>query len=72
MLEDPKTLTNPALEMDPVDVTALAYIHSNKFITTKLFHKKFHPDQSYVTACVRLRGLVSRGLLLKTDRKSVV
>jgi hypothetical protein len=67
MPEEITTLNKPALEMDPVDVTALAYIHSNKFITTKLFHKKFHSGQSYVTACVHLRGLVSRGLLLKTQ-----
>ena len=68
MPEKTKTPTQQLLEIDPVDVTALAYIHSNKFITTKLFHKKFHPAQSYVTACVRLRDLVSRGLLLKTQK----
>ncbi len=48
-----------------MDVTALAYIHSNKFITTKLFHKKFHPAQSYKTAYLRLRNLEEKGLLLK-------
>ena len=54
----------PALE--PKDVEILAYIHSNKFITTKLFHRKFH--SGYNTACVHLRGLVNRGLLLRTQR----
>ena len=67
MPENTKTLTQQPTEIDPVDITVLAYIHSNKFITTKLFHKKFHPAQSYVTACVHLRELVSRGLLLKTQ-----
>ncbi len=65
MPEDIKTLTKPSLEIDPVDVTTLAYIHSNKFITTKLFHKKFHPSQSYKTAYLRLRSLEEKGLLLK-------
>ena len=54
--------------LEPKDVDTLAYIHSNKFITTKLFHRKFHPPQCYTTACVHLRGLVSRGLLLKTQK----
>jgi len=54
--------------INPNDVTALAYIHSNKFITTKLFHKKFHPTQSYKTAYLRLRGLEEKGLVLKTQK----
>ena len=50
-------ITKPFIQIDPNDVTALAYIHSNKFITTKLFHKKFHSNQSYKTAYLRLRSL---------------
>ena len=53
--------------IDPRDIAVLAYVQSNKFITTKLFQKKFHQSHSYVTACVHLRELVSRGLLLKTQ-----
>ena len=53
--------------LDPRDTEALAYIHSNKFITTKLFQRKFHPHQSHVTAWTRLKGLLERGLILKTQ-----
>jgi hypothetical protein len=53
--------------LEPKDVEVLAYVHSNKFITTRLFHRKFHPAQCYTTACVHLRAFVSRGLLLKTQ-----
>ncbi|HVZ79494.1 MAG TPA: hypothetical protein VHE12_01690 [bacterium] len=56
-----------ALDLDPCDVETLSYIQSNKFITTKLFHRKFHPQHSHVTAWSHLRGLVERGLLLKTQ-----
>ena len=58
----------PIPSLEPRDVDTLAYIHSNKFITTRLFHRKFHPTQSYTTASVHLRELVSRGLLLKTRK----
>lgn len=61
----PSTITRPNLE--PCDISVLAYIHSNKFITTKLFHKKFHPAQSYKTAYLHLRNLEERGLVLKTQ-----
>jgi len=57
----------PETALEPRDLDILAYIHSNKFITTRLFHRKFHPAQCYTTACVHLRGLVSRGWLLKTQ-----
>jgi hypothetical protein len=50
------------------DVDVLAYIHSNKFITTKLFHKKFCPQQTYKTATFRLRDLETRGLVLKVRK----
>ncbi len=53
--------------LSPKDIETLAYIHSNKFITTKLFQAKFHPHQSHVTAWSHLKGLVERGLLLKTQ-----
>lgn len=53
--------------LTPRDMEALAYIHSNKFITTKLFQRKFHPHQSHVTAWTRLKGLLERGLILKTQ-----
>lgn len=59
--------TQKAQDLEPQDIKALAYIHSNKFITTKLFHKKFHPAQSYKTAYLHLRGLEGRGWLLKTQ-----
>ncbi len=54
----------PALE--PRDVKILAYIHSNKFITTRLFHQKFHPHQTFWTACLHLKRLMEKGLLLKS------
>ncbi len=57
----------PRMDLEARDIETLAYIHSNKFITTKLFHLKFHPNQSYVTACTKLRSLVAKGLLLKTQ-----
>jgi|GEM_PF-1034116 len=56
------------LALEPRDIETLAYIHSNKFITTKLFHRKFHPHQSYVTACVHLRALEARGLVMKVRK----
>jgi hypothetical protein len=46
-------------------VDILAYIHSNKFITTKLFHQKFHPKHSLWTACIHLNRLVEKGLVLR-------
>jgi hypothetical protein len=69
----PKSSPTPSIEgpipsLEPRDVDTLAYIHSNKFITTRLFHRKFHPTQCYTTASVHLRELVSRGLLLKTRK----
>jgi|SRR5665213_3124941 len=54
--------------LEPRDLDILAYIQSNKFITTKLYHQKFHSHQSYKTATLHIRGLVSRGLLLKTRK----
>ncbi len=51
--------------VDPRDVDTLAYIHSNKFITTKLFHQKFHPHHSLWTACLHLNRLAERGLVLR-------
>jgi hypothetical protein len=56
------------ITLEPKDVDTLAYIHSNKFITTRLFHRKFHSHQSYVTACSRLRSLEARGLVLKVRK----
>jgi len=53
------------LALDPRDVDILAYIHSNKFITTKLFHQKFHPKHSLWTACIHLNRLVEKGLVLR-------
>jgi hypothetical protein len=63
-MTDPLPTPQPQ-ELEPADIQALAYIHSNKFITTKLFHKKFYPAQSYKTAYLRLRHLEEKGLLLK-------
>ncbi len=69
MTQPTTPLPNPKTpDLEPSEIQLLAYIHSNKFITTKLFHKKFHPGQSYVTACVHLRELVAKGLLLKTQK----
>ncbi|MBN1106586.1 MAG: hypothetical protein JXL84_24505 [Deltaproteobacteria bacterium] len=56
------------LELEPCDIEILAYIQSNKFITTRLFHKRFLPNKSYMTACTHLKDLVDRGLLLKTQK----
>jgi hypothetical protein len=56
------------LELEPEDIEVLAYIQSNKFITTRLFNQKFLPGKSYVTAGAHLRGLMKRGLLLRTQR----
>jgi len=56
------------LELDPRDVETLAYIHANKFITTRLFHKKFLPARTYATACNHLNRLESAGLILKTQK----
>ena len=44
----------------------LAYIHSNKFITTNLFQLKFHPNHSLWTACLHLNRLVDKGLVLRS------
>ena len=63
-LPNPKSVS----ALEPRDVDTLAYIHSNKFITTRLFHRKFHFHQSYVTACTRLRALEARGLVLKVRK----
>ena len=57
---------SPIAALEPKDVETLIYIHSNKFITTKLFHRKFHPHHSYWTACLHLKRLMEKGLLLKT------
>ncbi len=54
--------------LEPKDLDILAYIHSNKFITAKLYHRKFLSHQSYKTATLHLRDLESRGLLLKTRK----
>jgi hypothetical protein len=53
--------------MDPKDIETLAYIHSNKFITPRIFHRKFHPNHTFWGACLHLRRLVTAGLLLKTE-----
>jgi len=52
--------------LDPKDVDTLAYIHSNKFITTKLFRQKFHPNHSLWTACLHLKRLAERGFVLRS------
>ena len=54
--------------LEPRDLDILAYIQSNKFITTKLYHRKFHACQSYKTETLHLRALESKGLLLKTRK----
>jgi hypothetical protein len=55
-------------EVSDHNVEILAYIQSNKFITTKLFHRKFYPNHKYWTACFYLRDLVEKGLLLKMQK----
>ncbi len=55
----------PAPALKPVGVDTLAYIHSNKFITTRLFHRKFYPQNAFWTACRHLRALVEKGYLFK-------
>src|ERR1700679_3831118 len=56
------------ITLEPRDVDILAYIHSNKFITAKLYHRKFHSHQTYKTATLHLRAFESRGLLLKSRK----
>ena len=56
------------LELEPKEVEILAYIHSNKFITPKLYHRKFHSHQTYVTACSHLRAMEARGLVLRVRK----
>lgn len=56
------------LELEPCDIEVLAYIHANKFITTKLFRYKFHRQHSYKTAYLHLRRIEEAGWLLKTQR----
>ena len=65
--QEPSLPSRQALDLDPCDLEVLAYIHSNKFITTKLFHRKFHPHHSHVTAWTHLKKLVEAGLLLKSQ-----
>ncbi len=52
--------------VDPRDVDILAYVHSNKFITTKLFRQKFHPSHSLWAACLHLNRLAQRGLVIRS------
>ncbi len=54
--------------LDSRDVDILAYIHSNKFITTKLFQRKFHPNHSLWTACLHLNRLAEKGLVLRSRK----
>jgi hypothetical protein len=44
------------LPMTVEEEKRLAWIHSNKFITPDLFHKKFLPSQTYRNACIILRN----------------
>jgi len=56
------------LDLDPRDIEVLAYIHANKFITTRLFHHKFLPSKCYSTACNHLKRLERAGLILRTQK----
>ncbi len=47
----------PDIIMNPEDASLLSWIHSNKFVTTKLFHKKFRAGNSFQTACNDLESL---------------
>jgi len=60
--------TSKDLELNPDDIEILAYIHANKFITTKLFHKKFLPNRYYTTACRHLTRMEKAGLILGTRK----
>ena len=51
--------------MNPEDASLLSWIHSNKFVTTKLFHKKFRAGNSFQTACNDLEILSENKKLLK-------
>ena len=51
--------------LTPEEAKTLAWIHSNKFITTKLFHKKFVPENNFKTACNHLDRLAKEKGLLK-------
>lgn len=53
------------LFMSPDEAKTLAWIHSNKFITTKLFHRKFRPSFSFQTACNDLNSLSEEKGFLK-------
>ena len=67
MAKGPPTPITPRPVLEPRDVETLAYIHSNKFITTRIFHRKFHPNHTFWNACLHLRRLVGAGLLLKSQ-----
>lgn len=60
----PSKTPNPT-SLEPRVVEALAYIHSNKFITAKLYHRKFHSHQTYMTACTRLKTMEAKGWVLR-------
>lgn len=47
------------LEMTPEEEERLVWIHSNKFTTPDLFHRKFLSQQTYRNACILLRKYTS-------------
>lgn len=54
----------PDFFMNPDEAKTLAWIYSNKFITTRLFHLKFRPNHSFQTACNDLNRLsIEKGFL---------
>ena len=55
----------PDFPMTPDEAQVLAWIHSNKFITTKLYAKKFRPTFSFQTACNDLNQMALEKKFLK-------
>lgn len=53
------------LILNDEETQKLAWIHSNKFITTKLFHKKFMADNTFRGACKAVEKLVEKNLFQK-------
>jgi len=59
------------LELSEKEIKHLVWIHSNKFTTPELFHKKFIDPKSYRYACKLLRGkYLKKHLLGMTKAKS--
>jgi hypothetical protein len=55
------------LFLNDEETKILYWIHSNKFITTKLFHLKFMPNNTFRGACKAMERLVDKNLLKRSQ-----